>query len=249
MSAPDLLRTIVAATRRIVETRRGREPLGALELRAASASPGGWRFETALGAAGRVNVIAECKRRSPSKGVLAANYDPVHLAEQYEQGGAAAISVLTEPAFFDGALEDLAAVRARVGLPLLRKDFIVDEYQLFEARMAGADAVLLIVAALEQEDLVAMQAKDVMDAEGCGTDEIALQGETVAIAHGHLQHGLDSVMGQDGGRRQRRHMGLGAGPIGHVDRIGQTLQAAGPGQYRLSMTPVTRFQRSLLCHR
>ena len=77
-----------------------------------------------------------------------------------------------------------------------------------------------------------MQAKDVMDTEGCGTDEIALQGETVAIAHGHLQHGLDSVMGQDGGRRQRRHMGLGAGPIGHVDRIGQTLQAAGPGQYR-----------------
>jgi len=159
MSAPDLLRTIVAATRRIVETRRGREPLGALELRAASASPGGWRFETALGAAGRVNVIAECKRRSPSKGVLAANYDPVHLAEQYEQGGAAAISVLTEPTFFDGALEDLAAVRARVSLPLLRKDFIVDEYQLFEARMAGADAVLLIVAALEQEDLVALQAK------------------------------------------------------------------------------------------
>jgi len=160
MSAtPDVLRTIVAATRRIVETRRGREPLGALELRAASASPGGWRFETALGATGRVNVIAECKRRSPSKGVLAANYDPVHLAEQYEQGGAAAISVLTEPTFFDGTLEDLAAVRGRVGLPLLRKDFIVDEYQLFEARMAGADAVLLIVAALEQHDLVALQAK------------------------------------------------------------------------------------------
>ncbi len=160
MSAgPDLLRTIVAATRRIVETRRQREPLGTLELRAASASPSGWRFETALGAADRVNVIAECKRRSPSRGVLAAEYDPVHIAEQYEQGGAAAISILTEPTFFDGALEHLMAVRARVGLPLLRKDFIVNEYQLFEARAAGADAVLLIAAALEQGDLVALQAK------------------------------------------------------------------------------------------
>ncbi len=156
---PDLLRTIVAATRRIVETRRHRESLGALELRAASASPGGSRFEEALTAADRVNVIAECKRRSPSKGVLAADYDPVALAEQYERGGAVAISVLTEPTFFDGALEHLAAVRARVALPVLRKDFIVDEYQLFEARANGADAVLLIVAALEQADLVALQTR------------------------------------------------------------------------------------------
>jgi indole-3-glycerol phosphate synthase len=157
--SPDLLRTIVAATRRIVETRRLREPLGTLELRAASASPAGWRFETALGATDRVNLIAECKRRSPSKGVLAADYDPIHIAKEYERGGAAAISVLTEPTFFDGALEHLAAVRARVALPLLRKDFIVDPYQLFEARAAGADAVLLIVAALEQPQLVALQAK------------------------------------------------------------------------------------------
>ena len=157
--APDLLLAIVAATRRITEVRREREPLGALELRAASASPGGWRFETALGAPDRVNVIAECKRRSPSRGVLTVEYDPVRIAEQYERGGAAAISVLTEPTFFDGSLDHLAAVRARVALPLLRKDFIVDEYQVFEARAAGADAVLLIVAALEQADLVALQAR------------------------------------------------------------------------------------------
>ena len=158
-TSPDLLRTIVAATRRITETRRDREPLSALELRAASASPGGSRFEKALAAADRVNVIAECKRRSPSKGVLAADYDPAAIADHYERGGAAAISVLTEPTFFDGALEHLAAVRARVALPLLRKDFIVDEYQLFEARANGADAVLLIVAALEQADLVALQTR------------------------------------------------------------------------------------------
>lgn len=156
MSA-DLLRTIVAATQRIVESRRQREPRPVLERRAGSATPAGPRFETALGMADRVNVVAECKRRSPSKGVLAADYDPVRIARQYEEGGAAAISVLTEPTFFDGALEHLSAVRAGVQLPLLRKDFIVDEYQLFEARAAGADAVLLIVAALEQSELVALQ--------------------------------------------------------------------------------------------
>ena len=158
-AAPDLLRTIVAATRRIVEKRRTQEPMAALERRSAAASPRGPRFEAALGVADRVNVIAECKRRSPSKGVLANAYDPVRIAAQYEQGGAAAISVLTEPTFFDGSLEHLAAVRARVGLPLLRKDFVVDEYQLLEARAAGADAVLLIVAALEQRDLTALQAR------------------------------------------------------------------------------------------
>jgi len=156
MSA-DLLRTIVAATERVVETRRGREPQAALERRAAAARPRGADFEAALGAADRVNVIAECKRRSPSKGVLAAEYDPVRIARQYEEGGAAAISVLTEPTFFDGALEHLTAVRSSVLLPLLRKDFIVDQYQLFEARAAGADAVLLIVAALDQIQLTALQ--------------------------------------------------------------------------------------------
>ena len=156
MSA-DLLRTIIAATERIIDTRRRHEPLDALERRAASARPRGADFESALGMTDRVNVIAECKRRSPSKGVLAIDYDPVQIARQYEDGGAAAISVLTEPTFFDGALEHLTAVRSAVALPLLRKDFIVDEYQLFEARVAGADAVLLIVAALEQARLITLQ--------------------------------------------------------------------------------------------
>lgn len=157
--APDLLAAIVAATRRIVDVRSGQESLAALERRAASGEPRGQLFERALGMTGRVNVIAECKRRSPSKGVLAASYDPVAIARRYEEGGAVAISVLTEPTFFDGALDHLTAVRAAVTLPLLRKDFIVDDYQLHEARASGADAVLLIVAALEQRELVRLQEK------------------------------------------------------------------------------------------
>ncbi len=158
-AAPDLLRAIVAATERLNEVRREREPAAAVEKRAAAVSPAGARFEQELGAAGRVNVIAECKRRSPSKGVLAAEYDPASLARHYERGGAVAISVLTEPTFFDGALEHLTAVRGTVSLPLLRKDFVVDDYQLFEARASGADAILLIVAALEQAALVRLQAR------------------------------------------------------------------------------------------
>ncbi|MBI4266409.1 MAG: indole-3-glycerol phosphate synthase TrpC [Acidobacteria bacterium] len=158
-AAPDLLRTIVAATRRITDVRREREPMAALERRALAMAPDGPRFEAALGAAGRANVIAECKRRSPSRGVLTAEYDPAAIARRYEAGGAAAISVLTEPTFFDGAPEHLAAVRRQVALPLLRKDFIVDDYQLLEARAAGADAVLLIVAALEQAELSRLQAR------------------------------------------------------------------------------------------
>jgi indole-3-glycerol phosphate synthase len=156
---PDLLRTIVEATRTITETRKAKEPLSALERRASGRKPRGEVFEAALAASGRVNVIAECKRRSPSRGVLAADYDPVAIARQYAAGGAAAISVLTEPTFFDGALDHLTAVRSAVDLPVLRKDFLVDDYQLFEARAAGADAILLIVAALEQSALVRLQSR------------------------------------------------------------------------------------------
>jgi indole-3-glycerol phosphate synthase len=148
----DLLATIVAATKRIVEVRGRSEPLPLLAARAAAVLPRG-RFQTALASRDRINVIAECKRRSPSRGVLRAAYDPVAIARAYAEAGAAAISVLTEPAFFDGSLAHLSAVRAVVDLPLLRKDFIVSEYQLHEARAAGADAVLLIVAALTPAEL------------------------------------------------------------------------------------------------
>ncbi|GAA4624983.1 indole-3-glycerol phosphate synthase TrpC [Actinoallomurus vinaceus] len=103
-----------------------------------------------------VAVIAEVKRCSPSKGALAAIADPAGLAADYEAGGAAVISVLTERRRFGGSIDDLAAVRNRVDIPVLRKDFVVSSYQLWEARAYGADLVLLIVAALEQEALVSL---------------------------------------------------------------------------------------------
>jgi indole-3-glycerol phosphate synthase len=136
---------------------RAKNDLGAGELRArahnrrASASPHALR--AALEAHGRIRIIAEIKRASPSKGNIRVSVDPAWMARQFEAGGAAAISVLTEEDRFLGSLKDLRAVRRATSLPLLRKDFIFDEFQLYEAADAGADALLLIVAALDDEQL------------------------------------------------------------------------------------------------
>lgn len=175
---PDLLAAIVAATRARVEAAMAREPRESIERRAADRRPRRAMFEQRLARTGAINIIAECKRRSPSRGVLRAAYDPVAIAIGYDRAGAAAISVLTEPGFFDGSLQHLEAVRAAVDAPLLRKDFLVHEYQLLEARAAGADAVLLIAAALTDDDLrrLAKAAADldlaalveVHDVEECG---------------------------------------------------------------------------------
>ncbi len=100
-----------------------------------------------------LQIIAEVKKASPSKGLLCPDFNPVNLAQSYQRAGAAAISVLTDEKFFQGSLEDLRSVKAQVDLPVLRKDFIIDQYQLLEACEAGADAVLLIVAALEEKKL------------------------------------------------------------------------------------------------
>ena len=101
-------------------------------------------------------MIAEVKKASPSAGVIAGVFDPVEIAKNYARAGCEAISVLTDEQFFQGQLEYLAQIRSAVGVPLLRKDFILDEVQIAEAAAAGADAILLIVAALEQEQLVAL---------------------------------------------------------------------------------------------
>lgn len=134
--------------------RQARVSLDEIKDLAAAAPPA----KDALGAlrAGGVAVVAEVKRSSPSKGALAAIADPAGLAADYEAGGAAVISVLTEQRRFGGSLDDLDAVRARVDIPVLRKDFIVTSYQLWEARAHGADLALLIVAALDQNALVSL---------------------------------------------------------------------------------------------
>ena len=158
IAAPDLLGTIVAATRRIVEVREAARPARLL-AREQTRTPRGQAFEEALARDHKnatARVIAECKRRSPSRGILRADYDPAAHARAYADAGAAAISVLTEPTFFDGSPAHLREVRAAVTLPLLRKDFIVTEYQLIEAAVLGADAVLLIVGALDQPGLAAL---------------------------------------------------------------------------------------------
>ena len=161
-SRPDLLTAIVAATKRAVQDRTVAVPFRELEKSWGKRVPDGRRFVEGLRRLDRYNVIAECKRRSPSRGVLSDVYDPSDIASGYAHAGAAAVSVLTEPAFFDGRLEHLEAVREAVELPLLRKDFIVTDYQLLEACVAGADAVLLIAAILDTSELrrLLRQAKD-----------------------------------------------------------------------------------------
>ena len=152
------LSAIVAGTRRIVAEHARQVPMAEMARRARAVASAPGAFMSAISRADRLNVIAECKRRSPSRGVLRADYDPVAIARGYEANGAAAISVLTEPSFFDGSLDDLAAVSKTVNVPVLRKDFIVDRYQILEARAAGASAVLLIVVGLSPSELKALHA-------------------------------------------------------------------------------------------
>jgi indole-3-glycerol phosphate synthase len=150
-----ILDRIVATKRREVDELRPRAD--SLRAEAAGASPPR-DFAGALRAGPHVRLIAEVKRRSPSAGWLARDLDPGALARDYAAAGAACVSVLTDADYFAGGLADLAAVRAAVALPLLRKDFVIDPLQVLEARAAGADAVLLIVRILGDEDLASLHA-------------------------------------------------------------------------------------------
>lgn len=154
---PGVLGRICAEVRKRLEATADARRGTAFERAVAEATPRGDAFRAGLAADGHPNVIAECKRTSPSKGRLCEDYRPAAIASAYVAGGAAAISVLTEPAFFEGDLEDLSAVRGAVEVPLLRKDFILEESQIDEARAAGADAVLLIAAALDDVSLAALR--------------------------------------------------------------------------------------------
>ena len=133
------VRTVLPADLRAAMQQRG----PARDFRAALLQPG----------KGRVSLIAEVKKASPSKGVLRENFDPVEIALAYQQGGASCLSVLTDTKFFQGSFDNLAKVRAVVDLPLLCKEFVISPFQMYWARLQGADAVLLIAAILSDQDL------------------------------------------------------------------------------------------------
>ncbi len=143
-----ILDEIVAAKKKEIDAAKAARPEAEVR-RAAEAAPPPRDFFAPLAAEGPIKLIAEVKKASPSAGVIRADFDPVAIGRTYEQHGAACLSVLTDEPYFQGKLEYLRDVRSAVGIPCLRKDFILDRYQLFEARTAGADAVLLIAECLD----------------------------------------------------------------------------------------------------
>src|SRR2546421_7148800 len=156
--AESILDEIVATKRREVAAARLRMPLQEMEDQAAAAPPVR-DFRAALAGPGPIQLIAEIKKASPSAGVIRPDFDPIAIARTYQAHGAACLSVLTDVPYFQGHLSYLARVRAAVAIPLLRKDFLIDEYQVVEARLAGADAILLIAEILDDVRLAALLAR------------------------------------------------------------------------------------------
>lgn len=153
-----ILDQIVQTKRQEVAAARRRLPIEELEALAAEAPPAR-DFRAALAGPGPIRLIAEVKKASPSAGLIRPDFDPIAIARAYQAHGAACLSVLTDAPYFQGHLSYLARVRASVVVPLLRKDFLIDEYQVVEARMAGADAVLLIAEILDDATLAALLAR------------------------------------------------------------------------------------------
>jgi indole-3-glycerol phosphate synthase len=178
-----VLADIVAATRRKVAECRSKADFRDLEKRAAAHVPRGFRRGLEAASRAGIAIIGELKKASPSRGLIRKDFDPMALALELENAGAAALSVLTDEEFFQGSLKNLREASAATRLPCLRKDFIVDEFQLLEARANSADAVLLIVAALEDSELKALATK----AEGYKLDVLCEVHD-----EGELQRVLDA---------------------------------------------------------
>jgi len=199
------LSEIVARKRRIVAKLRASSTVGALHARVVkirkNAAP--HRLREALDATSpALKIIAEFKRTSPSVGIIRGDLSPADVARHYERGGACAISVLTDEEYFGGSIDDLSAVRSSTHLPVLRKDFIVDPIQIYEAAIAGADAILLIVAALDDDSL----------------------GELRKVAEDEL--GLDALIEVHTSAELRRALNVGAKIVGVNNRDLQTFQVS-----------------------
>jgi indole-3-glycerol phosphate synthase len=203
---PTILDRIVETKWQEIAAARARLPETELERRLGDALPTRG-FAAALRAPGEVRVIAEVKKASPSAGVIRADFDPVTIARAYERHGAACLSVLTDESYFQGSLDHLTAVRAAVKRPVLRKDFVLDRYQLLEARVAGADAALLIAEILPGDRLAALHREatalglDVLvelhDADqlprviACGATLVGINNRDLRTFETRLDHTLD----------------------------------------------------------
>lgn len=212
---PNILDEIVATKRREIAAAKTVRSEADLE-RAVAGLPPTRDFTSAVGRAGPVNVIAEVKKASPSAGIIRADFDPVAIAKTYEAHGAAAISVLTDESYFQGSLKYLTAIREAVAVPVLRKDFILERYQLLEARAAGADAALLIAECLPGNELATLQREadaiglhtlvELHDAEqlprvlDCGARVIGINNRDLRTFVTRLEHTLDLMKGIPGDR-------------------------------------------------
>jgi indole-3-glycerol phosphate synthase len=244
-----ILDRIVETKWREIETAKAAVPEAELERRVADLPPVR-DFRAAIRRFGLITLIAEVKKASPSAGVIRADFDPVRIARIYETHGAAAISVLTDVDYFQGSLSYLTAVRAAVGLPVLRKDFVLDRYQLLEARAAGADAVLLIAECLPGDRLHALQREaiglglhtlvELHDADelprvlDSGAGVIGINNRDLRTFSTRLEHTLDllpkipadrTVVSESGIRARADLVKLGAAGA-HAVLVGESLMRA-----------------------